>query len=166
MWTVLKAADDWAAYKAGVCRETNKPNGFFAWSPGPLDYPCLVDTLIPRVYQVGGASATVTGVPPQQIKLHTAFVYAADVALLATATDPAPAGPPVDRQQARFNLWVTAQLLAVSHYLTKSGLCVPLGGLEANQEAFEGTLEEMLTRVQMLHEDMTAHERALLRASR
>lgn len=177
MWKLLKSTEDWINYKRSTLRDCNAPDGFFDFGVGPVAYPCLIDTLIPAIYR-NGSHLRVATEPPQQIKLHTAFVYVRDANMLlqtqsTTQPDVSAVVAPVAKQQERFNMWVAASLLTVAKYLTTTGLCAPRTGLEANEAAYEATLEEMFNKVLALRADqvndlaslLTPHERVVLKSS-
>lgn len=139
MWKLLESQDAWIAHKREFLAQKLgllAPTVSMQWGPDPESYPCLCATLIP-------AQTTA------ERRAYSAFVYIVDCHELLTAANKKIVStetiqPP---SQAQFNRWLTAQMFAVVHLLTNTGLCAPKGGLAANEAAFETLVADMLKKV-------------------
>lgn len=137
MWTTLKSADDWAAYQKKTAKELQILPERVNWGPEPTDYPCLVSTLFPP------------RPPGTDPKSYSAFVYMADAEELFEAAGRkfVEQGTVLPPNQAQYNRWIAAMVLALVNNDINTGLFAPKGGEEANKAAFEEKLLEAIELV-------------------
>lgn len=142
MWTTLKNADEWTAYQAKSAKELQILPERINWGTAPQDYPCLVCTLFPP------------RPPGTDPKAYSAFVYPADAEELMTAAGRKflDRDAPVPPNQAQFNRWTAAQMLAIVHFMVETGIC--------KKDAFE---EKLLEGIELV-DDYTRGKKEELKA--
>ncbi len=141
MWTMIRNAEEWAAYCKATAARLMITSEQVAWGDGPKVFPCLVSTLLPP--RPAGAPA----------KLVSAYVYPADAEELLKAAGRKFLEPdqPVPPNQKQFNRWATAMIMAMVKNDIKTGLFAPMGGEDANKSAFESRLLEEIELVDQYH---------------
>lgn len=137
MWTLLKSADEWAAYRQRTARELQILADRVNWGPDPAAYPCLVCTLFPP------------RPPGTDPKAYSAFVYEADAEELFAAAGRkfVDRGERLPPSQDQFNRWMTGIVMALVKNDIRTGLFAPKGGEAANKAAFEELLLEAMEAV-------------------
>jgi hypothetical protein len=148
MWQCLRTFSDWTDYQLRFNKTLGDDTALRPrWGAGPQTYPCLVAAMVDHSPRVDG---------PDNGFVRCAFVYPADAqALLALTVPPAqqqavrgdplrqqaaPAGP----TQFQFNRWITAEVMAIIHFLVATGIC--------KEEQFEAQLLEQLDRFDRLRQ--------------
>jgi len=143
VWTLIATPADWDAYRRRKADEAGVRWEAVVWGSGPVEYPALVATLIPRPIETGS-------------RFLSAYVYPADARTLLAAAQ-APVAPPnaTNPTQAQFNRWVSAQLLAITYFLTETGICTRgryedqlLQALETVDARLKGDAAEHLSQSQ------------------
>lgn len=147
-WDMLADRSDWNRHCTGFLTANNMSPHQVVWGAGPVEYPCLVATML-----VPAAAGGTAG-------MRSAYVYKADaVALLKMAglsvPEPGAAAQVAgNATQNQFNRWVSAQMLTVIKFMVDTGICKP--------GQFEERMIESLEMVDAWKKDKTEELRAKL----
>jgi hypothetical protein len=137
MFSLLKGAAEWDAYKARLSQQLKDGLNFpgsrdavIEFGRGPDNYPCLVAS-----YYV-----------PSEAKMLSCYVYKDNAEMLLAATDAKP--DTVDL--SGFAASVTANLFTIAHFLTETGIC--------KREQYAAKYTEMLAKVDQLYAEQANYK--------